>query len=85
MTDDHLHDGHDEPPGDLPDEPLEPSLLAAAREYHRPPEPPREAIWRAIQAERRRRARHSAGAAPVGAVGRGRRGAARAGRRASAG
>ena len=52
MTDDHLHDGHDEP-GDLSDEPLEPSLLAAAREYHRPPEPPREAIWRAIQAERR--------------------------------
>jgi hypothetical protein len=51
--DDHLHDGHDEVPGDLPDEPLEPSLLAAAREYHRPPEPPREAIWRAIQAERR--------------------------------
>ena len=47
--DDHPHDGHD----DLPDEPLEPSLLAAAREYHRPPEPPREAIWRAIQAERR--------------------------------
>ena len=53
MTDEYLHDGHDEPPGDLPDEPLEPSLLAAAREYHRPPEPPREAIWRAIQAERR--------------------------------
>ena len=53
MTDDYLHDGHDEPPGDLPDEPLEPSLLAAAREYHRPPGPPREAIWRAIQAERR--------------------------------
>ena len=51
--DDHLHDGHDEGPGDLPDEPLEPSLLAAAKEYHRPPEPPREAIWRAIQAERR--------------------------------
>lgn len=51
--DDHLHDGHDVAPGDLPDEPLEPSLLAAAREYHRPPEPPREAIWRAIQAERR--------------------------------
>jgi hypothetical protein len=37
----------------MDDEPLEPSLLAAAREYHRPPEPPREAIWRAIQAERR--------------------------------
>ena len=53
MTNDHLHDGPDEPPGDLPDEPLEPSLLAAAREYHRPPELPREAIWRAIQAERR--------------------------------
>lgn len=52
MTDDHLHDGHDES-GDLSDEPLDPSLLAAAREYHRPPEPPREAIWRAIQAERR--------------------------------
>ena len=34
-------------------EPLEPSLLAAAREYHRPPEPPREAVWQAIQAERR--------------------------------
>jgi hypothetical protein len=47
--DDHPHDGHD----DLPDEPLEPSLLAAAKEYHRPPEPPREAIWRAIQADRR--------------------------------
>jgi hypothetical protein len=37
----------------MDDEPLEPSLLAAAREYHQPPEPPREAIWRAIQAERR--------------------------------
>jgi hypothetical protein len=36
----------------MDDEPLEPSLLAAAREYHRPPEPPREAIWRAIQADR---------------------------------
>ena len=44
--------------GDLPDEPLEPSLLAAAREYHRPPETPREAMWRAIQAERRVGARH---------------------------
>ena len=37
----------------MEDEPLEPSLLAAAREYHRPPEPPREAMWQAIQAERR--------------------------------
>jgi len=51
--DDYLHDAHDDAPGELPDEPLEPSLLAAAREYHRPPELPREAIWRAIQAERR--------------------------------
>jgi hypothetical protein len=51
--DDHLRDGHDDTHDDLPDEPLEPSLLAAAREYHRPPEPPREAIWRAIQADRR--------------------------------
>jgi hypothetical protein len=51
--DDDLHDAHDDAPGELPDEPLEPSLLAAAREYRRPPEPPREAIWRAIQAERR--------------------------------
>ncbi len=50
----HRPDGHeDESRDDLPDEPLEPSLLAAAREYHRPPEPPREAMWRAIQAERR--------------------------------
>ena len=46
-------DGQDDDRNDLPDEPLEPSLLAAAREYHRPPEPPREAMWRAIQAERR--------------------------------
>jgi hypothetical protein len=51
--DDHLRDAHDDAHDDLPDEPLEPSLLAAAREYHRPPEPPREAIWRAIQADRR--------------------------------
>jgi hypothetical protein len=51
--DDHLRDAHDDAHDDLPDEPLEPSLLAAAREYHRPPEAPREAIWRAIQADRR--------------------------------
>jgi hypothetical protein len=51
---DHLDDdGQDERRDDLPDEPLEPTLLAAAREYHRPPEPPREAMWQAIQAERR--------------------------------
>lgn len=46
-------DGGERPDNDLRDEPLEPSLLAAAREYHRPPAPPREAMWRAIQAERR--------------------------------
>ena len=80
MTDDHLHDGHDEP-GDLPDEPLEPSLLAAAREYHRPPEPPREAMWRAIQAERRvERARRPA-AAPLATLGHGRGGGPGAGHR----
>jgi hypothetical protein len=37
----------------LPDEPLDDALLAAAKAYHHPPEPPREAMWRAIQAERR--------------------------------
>lgn len=37
----------------LPDEPLDPSLLAVARAYHPPPETPREAMWRAIQAKRR--------------------------------
>jgi hypothetical protein len=51
--DDNLRDAHDDAHDDLPDEPLEPSLLAAAREYHLPPELPREAIWRAIQADRR--------------------------------
>lgn len=51
---DHLDDdGQDEHRDDLPDEPLEPALLAAAREYHRPSEPPREAMWQAIEAERR--------------------------------
>ena len=54
LLDDRRHDdGQDDDPVDLPDEPLEPSLLAAAREYHRPPEVLREAMWRAIQAERR--------------------------------
>jgi hypothetical protein len=46
-------DGQDDGRDVVPEEPLEPSFLAAAREYHRPPEPPREAMWRAIQAERR--------------------------------
>lgn len=37
----------------MDDEQLDDSLLAAAREYHRPPEPPREAMWRAIETARR--------------------------------
>jgi hypothetical protein len=32
---------------------LDPLLRDAARAYHEPPEPPREEMWRAIQAERR--------------------------------
>jgi hypothetical protein len=32
---------------------LDPTLREAAKAYHTPPEPPREAMWRAIQAERR--------------------------------
>jgi hypothetical protein len=35
------------------DDPLDESLRAAAREYHRPPEPPREAMWREIERVRR--------------------------------
>jgi hypothetical protein len=37
----------------MDDDELEPTLRDAARAYHQPPEPPREAMWRAIQAERR--------------------------------
>ena len=37
----------------MDDEELDPTLREAARAYHTPPEPPREAMWRAIQAERR--------------------------------
>jgi hypothetical protein len=37
----------------MDDEQLEESLRAAARAYHTPPETPREAMWRAIEAERR--------------------------------
>ena len=37
----------------MDDERLDDALLAAAREYHRPPEPPREAMWHAIEAARR--------------------------------
>ena len=37
----------------MDDEELDPMLRDAARAYHQPPEPPRELMWRAIQAERR--------------------------------
>jgi hypothetical protein len=37
----------------MDDEQLDESLRAAARAYHTPPETPREAMWRAIEAERR--------------------------------
>ncbi len=37
------------------DDRLEDRLREAARDYHRPPETPREAMWAAIEAERRRR------------------------------
>ncbi len=37
----------------MDDDELEPALRDAARAYHQPPEPPREAMWQAIQAERR--------------------------------
>jgi len=37
----------------MDDEELEPTLREAAKAYHTPPEPPREAMWQAIQADRR--------------------------------
>jgi hypothetical protein len=37
----------------MDDDPLDESLRAAARDYHRPPEPPREAMWREIEGARR--------------------------------
>jgi len=37
----------------MDDDPLDESLQAAAREYHRPPDTPREAMWREIERERR--------------------------------
>jgi hypothetical protein len=45
----------DDPMDDDPmdDDPLEASLRAAAREYHRPPDTPREAMWREIERARR--------------------------------
>jgi hypothetical protein len=40
-----------------PDVPLDPSLLDAARAYHAPPSPPRDAMWADIQAVRSGHAR----------------------------
>jgi len=37
----------------MDDDPLDEPLRAAAREYHRPPDPPREAMWREIERARR--------------------------------
>src|SRR5512138_533839 len=37
----------------MDDDPLDDSLRAAAREYHRPPDTPREAMWREIERARR--------------------------------
>lgn len=37
----------------MDDDELDPTLRDAARAYHTPPEPPREAMWQAIQAARR--------------------------------
>jgi hypothetical protein len=37
----------------MDDDPLDESLRAAAREYHRPPDPPRDAMWREIERARR--------------------------------
>jgi len=37
----------------MDEEPLDESLRAAAREYHRPPDTPREAMWREIERARR--------------------------------
>jgi hypothetical protein len=38
------------------DDRFEERMREAARDYHQPPEPPRDAMWAAIAAERRRRA-----------------------------
>ncbi len=37
----------------MDDDPLDETIRAAAREYHRPPDPPREAMWQAVARERR--------------------------------
>jgi hypothetical protein len=38
---------------DRDDDRLDELLREAAQDYHRPPEPPREVMWQAIQAQRR--------------------------------
>jgi hypothetical protein len=44
----------------MDDDQLDESLRAAAREYHLPPDTPRDAMWRVIEAQRRAdRARHA--------------------------
>ena len=40
----------------MPDDRFEERMREAARDYHQPPETPRDAMWAAIAAERRRRA-----------------------------
>ena len=37
----------------MDDDQLDPALGAVARDYHTPPETPRDAMWRAIEAQRR--------------------------------
>jgi hypothetical protein len=56
----------DEPLDLYPDVPLDPHLLAAAREYHAPPAapPPRDAMWAAIQAVRTGHARRRSAPLP---------------------
>jgi hypothetical protein len=43
----------DDAPLKMDDDPLDDALQAAAREYHRPPETPREAMWREVERARR--------------------------------
>jgi hypothetical protein len=53
---------HDGAELDGPDAPLDAALLDAARDYHRPPPTPADAIWAGIQARRAGRAAPAAGA-----------------------
>ena len=43
----------DDAPLRMDDDPLDDALQAAAREYHRPPDTPRAAMWREIEGARR--------------------------------